>query len=642
MQAIKLTFSIILWGILLAIIFRFLLIWSHKDEIWNDSITTGREWILFILSAIKYDVLILSFILFLPYLLLTAYDYIGRKILKEITFWWIFTGMFLYISIWAADVTYFNKFYQHITLKAFEWMDTPGTVAGMILQDPQYRAMFVPGLLIIGFTWFLLRWMFFKEKSATTLQAWKKILYHLLFFALLITGLRGTITGHPLRMEDAYLFHNNMLNKLALNPLFVLEKSMENAFKNDLDSYQFMDNKEAFRIVRKYLRAGTPVNANPVSRYYHFEMNSAPKPRNVVIVLMESMAAWKMKYFGNTEIRTPFLDSLFLESLSFSNMYSAGIHTYGGIYATHFSYPLLYGHHPLKGIFLKEYYSLPQILKEKGYTTLFFLPHNKRFDNVGAFLTLNAFDTIYYDMDYPASQKHNVWGVDDRFLLQFALKKIDQLAARDKPFLVSVLTVSDHRPFYIPEDIKGENDEIRATRFADKALQEFFEKAKTKPWFDNTIFVFMADHGEPRQSKYPVALTYSRIPALIYYQGVRPQIINKIAGQIDIFPVLMHILGYDYLNMTFGMDLLEEDRKYILFNHDGLYGVADREYLLVADKNRTLGLYRHAMGDRTDYSAKEPEKRKEMETVLKAHLQTVAQILQHNLQSIPISKKSNN
>jgi len=406
----------------------------------------------------------------------------------------------------------------------------------MILQDPKYSAMILPGILIIYLFYRFLKKIFRETEEKKFKVSKKHIGYYFLFFGLIFIGLRGNLSGHPLRIEDAYIFHNNLLNELSLNPLFVLEKSMEEATNNNLSNYTYMDNEEAFRLMRQYLHIRRVVNANPISRYYHFDTIASPK--NVVLVLMESMAAWKMKFFGNKENRTPFLDSLFLESIGFTHMFSAGIHTYGGIYATHFSYPLIFDHHPLRGSFYKKYYGLPQILKEKGYNTVFFLPHNKAFDNLGAFLTLNEFDTVYYDRDYPSDSIANVWGVNDRFLLHFALKKIDYLAHTATPFFATILTVSDHRPFSLPNDIEGPTEEIRATRFADRSLKEFFESAKEKEWFKNTVFVFVADHGEPRQSIYPVPLSYNHIPAIIYYKGVKPLRIHKPASQMDIFPAL--------------------------------------------------------------------------------------------------------
>ncbi|NPA45616.1 MAG: LTA synthase family protein [Chlorobi bacterium] len=411
---------------------------------------------------------------------------------------------------------------------------------------------------------------------------------------------------------------------------------METALHDDLDAYHYMDDKEAFSIVRQYMNLQQPVNSNPVSRYYRFHDSIEQfHPKNVIIILMESMATWKMKTFGNTENRTPFLDSLYHQGIAFANMYSAGIHTHVGVYATHVSYPVIFDHHPMRGIFYKKYYALPQILLEKGYHTLFFVPHGKTFDNLGAFLDLNGFEKIYYDKDYPSDSLRSVWGVDDHFLLHYAIRQIDSLTARsNKPFMATVLTVSDHRPFYIPDFIPGENEEVRATRFADYALKTFFESAKQKPWFKNTLFVFAADHGETHHMIYPTPLTYNHMAAIFYGQGIKPQIINRPVSQLDIFPTIMHLLHLDFLNMTFGLDALTEYRPYVFFNHDNLYGVLDNEFLLVANRQKILGLYRYQNKDKTNYAGRFPEISRNMHRFLQAHIQTAAYILKNNLQEL--------
>ncbi len=393
---------------------------------------------------------------------------------------------------------------------------------------------------------------------------------------------------------------------------------------------KLMQDDKAVKFVQKNLHITQPVNHNPISRNVQFD--TLPNRKNIVLVLMESMAAWKMAYFGNTENRTPFLDSLFKQSVAFTNMYSNGIHTYAGIYGVNFSYPEIFDKHPLKGIDVKNYDALPQVLKSKDYQTAFFIPHNKEFDNLGSFLSKNAYEHIYFEKDYPPDSIRNIWGVDDHFLFNFALKKIDKMAMKKQNFLATILTISDHGPLYIPKYIKGKNDRIRATRFADWAIADFMHKAAKKPWYKNTIFVFVADHGEGHNRKYPVPLTYNHIPAIIFYDGMKPQIIDKMAGQIDLFPTVMHILKINYINTTFGIDPFISERPYIYFNHDKIEGVIDQTHLLLLDRHKTIGLYHYRDGDLTDYKDKEPAKKFEMEHYLKAHLQTAKYILDNDLQ----------
>ncbi len=632
MSAPKIIFKIYLVSALIFGFFRSLLFFYHKNEVFDDGISTWQDIVSSFVMGLRYDLLVTGFVVVIPYLLLVAYDFTAKKFLKKTAFWWLFVLLSLGFMLAAGNVTYYNKFYQPITLKAFEWFDQPAVVLGMIFQEPKYWFMFIPFGLVVFLFYRLLNGLFI-QTPVTNISIKKKSVLYFVFFVLIFISIRGTVLHAPLRAQDAFTQHNNFLNELKLNPVFVLEKSYENFVKDKLHPIQLMPVNEAVAYVQKQLHVDKPVNANPISRSCDFD--SVRKPRNVVIVLMESMAAWKMKYFGNTENRTPFLDSLFMQGISFSNMYSNGVHTYAGIYGVHYAYPEIFDKHPLKGVDVKQYYGLPQILKQKAYQTAFFIPHNKDFDNLGAFLSKNGFDKIYFEKDYPKDSIRNVWGVDDHFLLNFALKKIDRMARQNKAFLATILTISDHGPFYIPDYIKGDDDYVRATRFADWSLRDFFNKARKRSWFDNTLFVFVADHGEAYRRKYPVPLTYNHIPAIFYYKGVQPVIIEKTAGQLDIFPMIMHLLQSSYINMSFGQNLFKDTRPYIYFNNDKEYGIIDDNYLLVLDRHKTIGLYRYKEGDLTNYMQQEPEKTQEMETYLKAHIQTAQYILDNNLQTLP-------
>ncbi len=619
------TFSVIIFGLFRASLY-FL---QRLDVVNNTNIITSGDLISSFIWGLRFDLLVTGFIVIFPVILLIIYEFSHKLFLIKIAFWWLFFVFGLAFMLTAANVVYYHKFYQPVTIKALEWFDRPAIVFGMIFQEPRYWFMFVPFFIILYVFYRKLKKWFNKYQPETG-SVKKKILTFLMLLLLIFISIRGRLAHAPLRLEDAFTLHDNFLNDLKLNPVFIFEKSYEAYLKDRLRPLKLMPPKQAVKFVQNSLQINQPVNPNPISRQVHFD--TLPNRKNVVLVLMESMAAWKMAYFGNTEKRTPYLDSLFKQSIAFTNMYSNGIHTFAGIYGVNYAYPEIFDKHPLKGADIAIYNGLPQILKSNGYQTAFFVSHDSDFDNLGRFLPKNGYDNIYYERDYPSDSIRTIWGVDDHFLFNFALKKIDKMAAGEQNFLATVLTISDHGPFYIPDFIKGETDRIRATRFADWARADFMHKAATRPWFKNTIFLFVADHGEGHNRRYPIPLTYNHIPALIYYQGVQPRIIDKISGQIDLFPTLMHLLKFDYTNSTFGIDLFSDSRPYIYFNHDKIEALIDKTHLLLIDKQKTLGLYHYKDGDLTDYKAIEPVKRNEMETYLKAHLQTVKYILDHNLQ----------
>ncbi len=631
MSGIKIIFKVYVFAVSIFMLLRTLLFVAKRHEIINDPVTGMNDIFSAVIWSIRYDLLISGFILILPFILLSIYDFRPFSKLKSVAFWWIFILFSISFILTASNIPYYIKFFQPLTLKAFQWFDDPAVVFGMVIQEPKFWFPVIPAVVIMYIFYLFLK-RIFQNQNDTSLPFVKKVAYHFLWLLLMFITIRGTVAGAPLRVQDAFRHHNNLLNDLKLNPVFVFEKSIEDYFKNHSGDTHFMPDSVAIAITQKYLNVKQPVNENPISRQVNFD--SLPDKKNVIVVLMESMAAWKMAYFGNKEQRTPFLDSLFRQSIGFANMYSNGIHTYAGIYGVNFAYPEIFDLHPFKTAQIKQYYGLPQILKDYDYQTAFFIPHNKDFDNLGRFLISNAYDHIYFEKDYPQDSIRNIWGVDDHFLLNFALKKIDNLYKNNRPFLATVLTISDHAPYYIPPWIKGKNEDIRATRFADWSLKDFMKKAAKKPWFDQTVFVFVADHGEGHDRIYDIPLTYNHIPALIYYKDVQPKIISKISAQMDLYPGLMHVLHMNYLNTGFGMDFFSEHRSYVLFNHDKKYGVVDHDFLLIFDREKIYGLYKYRQKDRNNYSKTYPEITNKMLQYGQAQIQTAQYILNHDWQKL--------
>jgi len=349
---------------------------------------------------------------------------------------------------------------------------------------------------------------------------------------------------------------------------------------------------------------------------------------------MEGMGASKMSYFGNKENRTPFLDSLFLQSTSFTNLYSTGVHTYAGVFGINYSYPMFFDAHPMTSIVKKKYGGLPYSLHKQGYQSFFFIAGDGAFDNMSNFLLNNHYDEVYTKSDYPNNKIANIYGVSDDYLLDFALQKINKKSLSKQPFLATILTISDHVPYRFPSYYKSttENINIKATQYADWSLKQFMHKARKESWYSNTVFVFVSDHGQPYDRDYKIPLTYNHIPLLIFQPNTESKIITNIASQMDVFPTIMGILQLDYTNNSFGIDLLHNTRKYVLFNNDKNYGVIDQEFLLIANRKETFGLYKYQTKDKKDYSLEFKEKRTEMEDYYKSNIQASYDLISNDLQ----------
>ena len=575
--------------------------------------------------GLRFDIVVSGYILILPALVLMILDFFGlaSKFVYRFLFGWIFLLFSVAFFISAADIPYFDQFFSHVSMGAFEWADSPGFVAKMIFQEPKIYLFLVFALFVIVFFYNRLKRIFSNRQASRPKNYFLQGISSLIVLALMFLGIRGRISAKsPIRIGTAYFCNDPFLNKLGLNPSFCLIRSYLDEQKPGKKHIDLMDDQKALNLVKEYYHIESIGDATaPLARKI-IPQNPTNQKYNVVLIIMESMAAAKMARHGNTHQLTPFLDSLSHQSLYFDHCYSAGIHTFNGLFSTLVSFPALYRKHPLQE--MKSFDGIATTLRKKGYSTTFFSTHDTQFDNMEAFFLTNDFERVYSQKDYPAKEVKTSLGVTDDYLFRYALPVLDKLNQNNPPFLAAFMTASDHVPYYIPDYFEPHNANAKEqiTEFADWSLQQFFAKAQTKPWFDNTIFVLLGDHGVPTHVKYDVSLNYHHIPMMIYAPKiVKPKLINNMAGQIDCFPTIMGVLNQPYVNTTLGIDLQQEERPYIFINGDDRVAVLDHEFLLIYNGETSVKLHKYKDLDQTNYANEFPEKVQKMLEYLKANLQ---------------------
>lgn len=371
-----------------------------------------------------------------------------------------------------------------------------------------------------------------------------------------------------------------------------------------------MNESEALALVRKELCVTDSVSEIcPVAREVHAE--GFPKNANVVIVLMESMASDYLDYEYNGHKLMPFLNSMIDRSYYFENFYSSGIHTNNGIASTLYGYPP-YFERTMMGTDVTRYAGIPRTLKGLGYQTLFFVTSNPQYDNMNSFLYENGFDRIYSQYDYPSDKVVNNFGVQDDFLFEYGVGKLNEASKNDKPFFATFMTVSNHPPLVIPDRFKdsGSNDNERIVAFADYSLQSFMEAAKKQDWYKNTIFLFLGDHGRALGNQpHDMALNYNHIPLIIYSPlfDDMPRRFTQFGNQLDVFPTVMGLLNHTYTNNSLGEDLFKTHRNKTFFVSDHHLGCINDEYFYmyaIADKKE--GLYKYKDKNTTDFKSEHP------------------------------------
>jgi len=132
-----------------------------------------------------------------------------------------------------------------------------------------------------------------------------------------------------------------------------------------------------------------------------------------------------------------------------------------------------------------------------------------------------------------------------------------------KEGLFFLMTTSNHRPYTFPEgkiDIpSGTGGRPGAVKYTDYALGAFLSLARKQKWFDDTVFVLVADHCASANGEVGLPLNKYHIPLFIYSPKYIPaREVQKIASQIDIGPTLLSLLGFSYKSYFWGNDILDE------------------------------------------------------------------------------------
>jgi len=589
------------------------------------------------LMGIRFDIVISGYIMLLPAFILSVSDIFNfkTKLLYKISFFWTFILFSLAFIICAADIPYFNQFFSRFTVGAFQWIENPVFVLSMIFQEPKYFMVIIPTIIAIFLFYKILHKIFIKKQHSQPLLS-LRIVIALLMLSAIIIGSRGRIAKKsPIRIGTAFFSNNAFLNQLGLNPVFTFMQSVIDSKDERNKSINMMDEELALKNTQGYLGIENFALNNPIARKITPDTVGENKP-NIVLIIMESMSAAKMTRHGNKHNLTPFLDSLANNSHYFENIYTSGKHTFNGVFSTFFSFPALYRQHPMKQI--RKYNGIGTTLRDLGYSTTYFTTHDSQFDNVEGFLRANDFEQIISQKDYPTDKIKTTLGVTDDYLFEFSIPIIDNLYKTEKPFFVSFMTASDHGPYYIPDYFEPKNKETKKkiVEYADWSLEKFISLASKKEWFQNTIFVFIADHGAPISAPYEISLDYHHSPLIFYSPNLlgEPKTFDCIGGQIDLFPTLMGFLKQPYINNTLGIDLRHEKRAYTIINDDEQIGILDNEYFLILRDNKSQKLVKYRDSDPKNYLTEEPERAKEMEKYIKSNMQTFQYILSKNYQFV--------
>ena len=410
------------------------------------------------------------------------------------------------------------------------------------------------------------------------------------FFFIIVLGAVNIIIYLNSNFSSVSISPNYLNNEIAKNGAYTLFSAFMN---NELDYETFYirhDQKEVSEIVRNKFsgQPGVTLTEDTASISRTISNSSNTDLANVIITIMESQGDEYMDFHRENDPITPNLTKLSNEGLYFPNTYATGTRTVRGLEAITLSIPPLPGMSIVRRKGNENLHSIGKIFLDKGYKNKFIYGGYGYFDNMNYFFAENGFEIVdRVTMQSDEITFANIWGVCDEDLYRKAIKEADKNYAENEPFLQVLLTTSNHRPFTFPAntiDIEKYKNRKAGAHYADYAAGKFLEQAKTKPWFDNTIFIFIADHGPGGAGRKELEIEKHHIPFIIYAPSlIKAEKIDKMISQIDVLPTLLGILGFDYESRFYGLDALRPgfESRYFISNYQKIaYGRDNKDSIM--------------------------------------------------------------
>lgn len=548
------------------------------------------------LIGLFYDVVVLSFFA-IPvalYCWLMKDSWYQKKWQRIPLFILFFLITLILVINVGGEIIFWDEFNVRYNFIAVDYLVYTTEVLGNIWESYNIPLIIAAVIVAVAAILFLVR----KKITASqevSMRFGKRTVFFLLFMLVPVAGY--FLVNNRIKNISG----NNYVNELGGNGIYEFGSAFWNN-EIEYDKFYATRNDTAnFKILRNMLQAhNATFTSNPLSIERLIKNDSAEKRWNVVLISVESYSGDYLKRFGNTQNITPYLDSLIPHGLWFDRFYASGTRTVRGLEALSMAIPPTPGQSIVRRPDNEDMFTMGSVLKQKGYEVNYIYGGNSFFDNMGAYFSNSGYKVLD-KRDIPDSLVHltTAWGADDEAAFDFTIQQCDRAFSNGTSFFNHIMTVSNHRPYIYPDgriDISPSHQSIEgAVKYTDYAINKFLKDAQQKPWFNNTLFVIVADHCAKSAGKTDLPVNRYHIPCIIYApQLVKPAIENRLVSQIDLAPTVLGLMnlnytsrfmGYDIYNMTAG-----NERAFISTYQD--MGYIKRDNLVILSPQQLVKTYK--------------------------------------------------
>lgn len=521
-----------------------------------------------------------------------------------------FCGVLIFSAV--AEFFFWNEFSSRFNGIAVSYLIFPREVIGNIGESFNL-SLYLPlvGIAALALYWLLRRRMATGLATRPTRKEAIAVLAGSPALAAVLAVALYTSPYEPSRDRE--------VNEVAQNGIFSLFRAFLTNDNRYDGHYAGMPEAEALPLLKSVVaqdntRFLVPEDTRSLMR--HVDNGTSPQKLNIVLVINESYGSTYIDSLDNRhgESISPNIDRIAKDGLLFTNVYATGDRTVRGLEALLTSFAPIPGISTARRNGSEEMNSMPFLLHKIGYRSAFLYAGDKRFDNMGHFWSTIGFDDVWDQRDFSETGFSTIWGYADEYLYKEGAKRLDQMTANGQPAFLAMLTVSNHRPYTYPEGrISKDPAQKRKTNsatYADWAYGDFIDSVRNKPWFDNTVFVFIGDHGPKINGAAHVPIDGFRVPLLFYSpKHIAPARNPTLGSSLDMGPTLLGLLGISYDSPFFGIDLrhVPPGGGRIAMAHNFSVAFGTKNQLIVLEPNRTLRAYSFTPGPNPPVWQNEPD-----------------------------------
>lgn len=532
--------------------------------------TETNYWMAFI-YGLRMDTITASILLIIPVILLTLSPNRIKTFIDKFLKYYILIVLSIIIYIENATFPFIAQYDVRPNYLFVEYLEYPQEVFSMLFAD--YKLDLLIALIMIsGFIYLYLKYV--TEKSFNVFESisyTKRLLLFIPLALLLFIGIRSSFGHRPANISDAMYSSNRMVNEITKNSLYSIGYAVyvnnKHGSKKLVKQYGKMNIEEAISRVENRLGIHSLDKLHPFSRLEksHFKRS---EPKNLVILLQESLGYQFVEAVGGEKGITPHLNKLSKEGILFTDLYSNGTRSIRGIAGTvagNFSIPG-------KGVLKRNksqnnFFTIASLLKTFDYHTMFIYGGESRFDNMRSWFLGNGFDEIIDQPKFIEPSFTGTWGVSDADELNRANEEFKKLYAKKKKFASVVFSTSNHAPFDFPDNkitlVEGVDKKSvkNAIKYADFSIGQFIEQAKKEEYYKDTLFVIVADHNVRVYGDDMVPVNMFHIPGLILGEDIKPIIYDHISTQPDILATALDLIGLDLKYPIMGHSIFSDDKQ---------------------------------------------------------------------------------